>query len=188
MPRSRLIFGAAVLAALTLGAAGCGSSAGPRVSTKTSGGNNTIAYAASPADLAALPAAFLSYTMLTNCQVAVVAGTARFARVASTGDAWAIADIAPTAQCHLTSGPGGITLTPAQSPYFGASPVSIFERVQGGPWRMNDKATVPFPCPDPIGRRSGYDVPTVPENVLHAWGLNYAQGCENVIQPRLPGH
>lgn len=145
-----------VVALLLLGAlsilavAACGSSTGPTVRAGVSGAEPVTP---TSSDLEQLATARMNYDwgrpLTYGCKVTVTPSTVKMATETGTGTTWAIATIKPMPGTCLT--PNGTDAAVYQGRYA----TDVFEKPPGGPWRMNNPATYPFPCGPTLGEGSG---------------------------------
>jgi hypothetical protein len=143
---------------------------------------------ATTAELSALDVAYGEFWNLppSVCPADALPSSVKTATVESTGVSWAIARFQPGAGCSLKVGTATPGVTVAEDPYHipafldGAGdqpPLGVFERPDGGGWRINSTASYPFPCPALYGLAPGPGNGAVPADVLQAWGLAYAANC-----------
>lgn len=179
------------LAALALAAGACGASTG----VSTAAPHATVAIA-SPADVAGLEAAFVSYWSEPSTCPVTVTGPVRMAIDAS-GTGWAMALVVPGGTCigydvgffGEAPGPGPNGLHPVDISHgepFSTGEPSVFMRKPGQAWVMDSLAGTPFPCPAPGGLAPGPGNGALPADVVAAFGLTYPNNCASVVYPYAP--
>lgn len=179
-------FGGAIIISVSLLVTGCGSGG---IRTTTSGVAGVVVRAATATDVGSLNAAFSGWGSLpASCPVQPVPGSVHVATISATGVSWAIGKFGPIAACQLIA--NGQAVNPLRAvPFVYAAdghPEAVFEQQANGPWRMNAEGGTAFPCPPGPGVQASAGNGALPEDVVKAWGMTYAQGCANVSYPRAP--